>query len=256
MTGARAEAAPGLDAPGLDAFGDRVLFAHAHPDDESLSTGGTIAALLDDGAAVLVVTGTRGERGEVVPGPLAPLEGTADLAPHRERELAAALAALGGPDHAWLGAARGRRYVDSGMVWADDGFAAPALDAPPEALSLAPFDETAADLVALAADFTPTVIVSYDVRGGYGHPDHVRMREAAGQAAERLGVPLLEIVEPRVDAGEGELEIDLVSLGALAAKRAAMAAHASQLTLDGGDFVLSGGQRHPIGRVERYRRAR
>lgn len=240
----------------LDALGDRVLLAHAHPDDETISTGGTIAALLARGADVLVVTGTRGERGEVVPGPLHPLEGTPALAPHRERELAAALAALGGPRHAWLGSGRERRYVDSGMAWGPDGFAVAAEDAPVDALSLAPLDEVVADLSCLASAFRPTSIVSYDVRGGYGHPDHVRMREAAGAVAEGLDLPLFEIVEPRVDDDPGEDALDLRRLGSLPAKRAAMAAHASQLTLDGDDFVLSGGQRHPVGIVERYRRAR
>ncbi|AXH37113.1 LmbE-like protein [Humibacter sp. BT305] len=240
----------------LTALGDRVLFAHAHPDDETISTGGTIAALLARGAAVLVVTGTRGERGEVVPGPLHALEGTPALAPHRERELAAALTALGRPQHAWLGEERDRRYVDSGMAWGPDGFAVAAEDAPGDALGLAPLDEVAADLTALATAFEPTSIVSYDVRGGYGHPDHVRMREAAGVVAERLRLPLVEIVEPRVDDGPGESALDLLTLGSLAAKRAAMAAHASQLTLDGDDFVLSGGQRHAVGVVERYRSAR
>jgi LmbE family N-acetylglucosaminyl deacetylase len=240
----------------LDALGPRVLLAHAHPDDETISTGGTIAALLARGADVLVVTGTRGERGEVVPGPLHALEGTPGLAPHRERELAAALAALGGPRHAWLGSDRDRRYVDSGMAWGPDGFAVAAGDAPADALSLAPLDEVVADLTGLASSFRPSSIVSYDVRGGYGHPDHVRMREAAGVVAERLEVPLVEIVEPRVDDALGEDALDLRAVDAVAAKRAAMAAHASQLTLDGDDFVLSGGQRHPVGVVERYRRAR
>lgn len=239
----------------LAAFGDRVLLAHAHPDDETISTGGTIAALLTRGADVLVVTGTRGERGEVVPGPLHELEGTSALPAHRERELAAALSALGGPGHAWLGEERRRRYVDSGMAWSPDGFAVAADDAPTEALSLAALDEVVGDLSILATAFRPTSIVSYDVRGGYGHPDHVRMREAAGMVAEHLDLPLFEIVEPRVDDGPGEAELDLIALGSLPAKRAAMAAHATQLTLDGDDFVLSGGQRHPVGRVERYRRA-
>ncbi len=250
----------------LAPFGDAPVFVHAHPDDESISTGGTIAALLAGGARVTVLTGTRGERGEVVPGDLAPLEGTHELGPHRVGELADALRALGGPAHAFLGTTPARasgqprrQYADSGMRWGADGFAAAAGDAGPDALSLAPLDEVVADVLAASAD--ATALVSYDALGGYGHPDHVRMHDAALAAAGRLGIPFFAVVEPRVerasagaDGPSPEVVLDLVAVGALAAKVAAMAAHRSQLTIDGTDFVLSGGQRHPVGVLESFRR--
>lgn len=257
------------------AFGEAPVFLHAHPDDESISTGGTIAALLRGGAQVAVFTGTRGERGEVVPGELRPLEGTALLGPHRVGELEDALRRLGAPTHAFLGAppARSpgkpeREYSDSGMRWGADGFAEAAVDASPAALSLAALDEVVDDVLAAAAaaQARPTAFVSYDALGGYGHPDHVRMHDAGVEAARRLGVPYFAIVEPRV-AGKGDaaatadasresdlLEVDLRVAGTLAQKTQAMDAHRTQLTIDGDDFVLSGGQRHPIGVLERFRR--
>ncbi|MDO9398642.1 MAG: PIG-L family deacetylase [Herbiconiux sp.] len=259
----------------LTPFGDAVVFAHAHPDDESISTGGTIAALLASGARVAVLTGTRGERGEVVVGEWSALEGTPQLGPHRVGELARALEALGGPAHAFLGAAEARTagspersYSDSGMRWGAAGLAVPADDAEPDALSRAPLAEVTDDLLAGIRTLlgTPTAIVGYDAIGGYGHPDHVRMHEAGLAAAHALGVPYFAIVEPRVEArveprvdpDSSEIEVDLAHHGAIAAKAAAMAGHATQLTLDGAraapDFILSGGQRHPVGLVERFRR--
>src|SRR5699024_2726508 len=102
----------------------RVMFVHAHPDDETIATGGTLAALAEAGLEPLVVTLTRGERGEVVDGPLAHLAGTDGLAPHRQAELAAALAMLGVERHAFLGVPPARAeglpptiYEDSGMAW-------------------------------------------------------------------------------------------------------------------------------------------
>ncbi len=257
------------------AFGARPVFVHAHPDDEAISTGGTLAALVEAGASPTLLTGTRGERGEVVAGPLHPLEGTEALGPHRVGELAAALAAIGPVAHAFLGSRPARVdgrpervYADSGMRWGADGFAEAAADAPPGALSLAPFDEVAADVLAgLPAEATS--VIGYDALGGYGHPDHVRMHEAGLEAARLRGLPYFAIVEPRVPPGDHAAGDDalgvLISLdltpGQLAAKVAAMAAHATQLTIgtdtDGTlTFTLSGGQTHPVGTVEAFRRLR
>ena len=104
---------------------ERVLFVHAHPDDETIATGGTIAALVDAGAEVTIVTCTRGELGEVMPDDLARLRGDeAALAAHREGEIAEAMRDLGVRDHRFLGDPEARThglparvYRDSGMVW-------------------------------------------------------------------------------------------------------------------------------------------
>jgi N-acetyl-1-D-myo-inositol-2-amino-2-deoxy-alpha-D-glucopyranoside deacetylase len=278
----------------LATFGDAPVFLHAHPDDESISTGGTIAALVREGAWVSILTGTRGERGEVVPGELAALEGTPQLGPHRVCELANALRELGGPRHVFLGTpparaagAASREYSDSGMRWGANGFAEAADDAGPASLSLEPLADVVADVLAALTDpgpsgAAPSSIVSYDALGGYGHPDHVRMHAAGVEAARMLGLPFFAIVEPRADEADGradsrrsaeEQAVVVVDLAArsehghlraavdlVEAKARAMAAHRSQLTVVPGehggvgrDFVLSGGQRHPIATVERFR---
>ncbi|WP_368497907.1 glycosyltransferase [Herbiconiux sp. A18JL235] len=249
-------------------LGGSPVFFHAHPDDESISTGGAIAAIVRSGARATVLTGTRGERGEVVPGPFEALEGTAQLAPHREAELRSALSELaraghGDIAHAYLGGSR-RVYSDSGMRWGDDGFAVAAADASPDSLSLAPLQEVVDDAMRAITELgvQPSSIVSYDARGGYGHPDHVRMHDAAVATAARLGVPFFAVIEPRTAGVDPDAEAPValeLELGALAAVKArAMGAHASQLTLDASTepphFVLSGGQRHPLGVVERFRR--
>jgi len=241
-------------------FGAAPVLVHAHPDDESISTGGTIAALLEAGASVTVVTGTRGERGEVVPGELHHLEGTAALGPHRVEELARALAALAPATHAFLGT---RIYADSGMQWGEGGLAEAAADAPAGALSLAPLEEVVGDLLAAMPEGT-TSVIGYDAVGGYGHPDHVRMHEAGLEAARRRGLPYFAIVEQRVERPappDGDLVTVRLTASQLAAKLAAMAAHATQLTLgEGSDgtatFTLSGGQTHPVPVVESFTRLR
>ena len=254
----------------LARLGAAPVFLHAHPDDESISTGGTIAALRASGTEVVILTGTRGERGEVVPGELKPLEGTAALAPHRQTELAAALGALGGPAHVFLGTrpARApglpeRSYSDSGMRWGSGGLAEAADDADPDALSLAPLAEVTDDVLAGIRSLASgaTAIVSYDAIGGYGHPDHVRMHEAGVAAARALGIPFYAIVEPRVESSAESSEDDRSGILAIpvdpVAKSRAMAAHRSQLTIvqddDGIRFTLSGGQTHPVSDRELFR---
>jgi len=166
-----------------------LLAFHAHPDDETLATGALLATWAAAGAPVTVVTCTRGERGEVIPPALAHLEGDGPaLAAHRERELAAALAALGVADHAFLDALPGRdgaapaRYEDSGMVWLAPGRAGPAPDAGPGAFAAVPVDEAAARLATLLRARRPAVVVTDEPGGGYGHPDHVQGHRVAARA--------------------------------------------------------------------------
>jgi N-acetyl-1-D-myo-inositol-2-amino-2-deoxy-alpha-D-glucopyranoside deacetylase len=249
---------------------ERVLFVHAHPDDESIDTGGTLATLIDRGASVTVLTCTRGERGEVIPDDLkAALDSQAALATLRETELTAALNALGVTDHRYLGNADARWngkaprvYLDSGMRWVA-GRAAPPDTLDPASLSGAEFGDVAADIAAVVLAVHPDAIVSYDEDGGYGHPDHVRAHQAARRAADFYGVPFFSIVPERAVAERdtttpviaptthpGMVSVDVTPV--LERKTAALGAYRSQLTLEGDTIVFPGGQRQPVGLVERY----
>ena len=164
----------------------RLLLVHAHPDDETLTTGGTIARYAaDPGAGVTVVTCTLGEEGEVIPPELAELapDRGDQLGGYRIRELDAALAALGGPDHRYLGGAG--RWRDTGMALAGHGTRAtlppelhPRAFAAPEV-----FGTQLAQLLEIVDEVRPQVLVSYAADGGYGHPDHVRAHELTVAAA-------------------------------------------------------------------------
>ena len=225
-----------------------VLFVHAHPDDETISTGALIAECVARGSRVFLLTCSRGERGEVVAGPLTALAGTIELAREREHELDRATGILGVHSKFWLGEpparAAGlspRRYRDSGMVWIRPGLAGPADDAAADALSVAPLAEVAGDIAALIVRLRPALVVSYDDGGGYGHPDHVRAHEAALAASRSTGTPFAEVLETPTDGAEW---FDLPHR--LAVVTDALRAHASQLTVHGTDIVHSGGQREAI----------
>jgi N-acetyl-1-D-myo-inositol-2-amino-2-deoxy-alpha-D-glucopyranoside deacetylase len=238
---------------------ERVLFVHAHPDDESISTGGTIATLVDRGAAVTVLTCTRGERGEVIPPELAHFEGSPDLVPIRVEELRSALGELGVVDSRFLGAPDARRpglpervYLDSGMRWGSDG-PEPVPDAHPRSLCAADLGEVAADIATVILDVDPDVVVSYDEGGGYGHPDHVRVHQAARRAAEVLKVPFYTVL-PDGSPVEPTIRVDVRPV--LDRKRGALAAHRTQLVVDRDRFRLSNGEWHPIADTESFRRLR
>ncbi|TFD67074.1 PIG-L family deacetylase [Cryobacterium sp. Hb1] len=225
-----------------------VLFVHAHPDDETISTGSLIAHLASRNIRVSLVTATRGERGEVVAGPLSVLAGTPALAKERERELERAARALGVDEGFWLGEipARApglpaRRYRDSGMEWIRPGLAGPAADSEADALARAPLAEVINDLVAVLQYVRPSLVISYDATGGYGHPDHVRVHDAALAASRSLAVRYAEILDaPAADAEWFDLDAEHANLVA------ALRFHASQLTVHGDDIVHSGGQRDAI----------
>jgi N-acetyl-1-D-myo-inositol-2-amino-2-deoxy-alpha-D-glucopyranoside deacetylase len=225
-----------------------VLFVHAHPDDETITTGSLIAEFVARGVRVYLLTATRGERGEVVVGPLSGLEGTAQLAAERERELNGATDALGVADRFWLGEApaRGgalspRRYRDSGMEWIRPGLAGPAKGVDDAALVRAPLREVVSDLSELVKHLTPSLVISYDNGGGYGHPDHVRVHDATVLVCREGGIRFAEIVpQPSPNVEWFELESHRATVVA------ALRQHSSQLTVDGSDIVHSGGQREPI----------
>lgn len=244
---------------------ERVLLVHAHPDDETLSSGGTIATLLELGAEVTVLTATRGERGEMLTAALAPLAGDGPrVAAHRETEIAAALAALGGPAHLWLGGPGARptdlperRYTDSGMQWGPDGRATAADDAPADSLTAADLGEVVDDVRAAIRSTGADAVVSYADDGGYGHPDHVRVHHAARIAARAEEVPFSMIVDP--DAAEVDLTIDVLPVRAKV--RAAVEQYRSQVTVDPVDpadpqrltWVMPHGVRQTAPAVEAFR---
>ena len=236
---------------------ERVLFVHAHPDDETLATGATIATLVQRGAQVTVLTCTRGELGEVIPADLQHLSG-AGLGVHRERELDVALAALGVTDHRLLGQPGARwtgrdprRYLDSGMSWGPRG-AGPLLAPDPASLTAADLGEVAADIAAVVLSVEPDVVVSYAADGGYGHPDHLRAHEAARAAADVLDVPFYVVDSPGTRRGPVRVETGPV----LDRKRAALEAHRTQVTVEGDSYSLSSGGPKPIAATESFTRVR
>jgi N-acetyl-1-D-myo-inositol-2-amino-2-deoxy-alpha-D-glucopyranoside deacetylase len=233
----------------------RVLLVHAHPDDETLATGALIADLVARGVEVHVVTATRGERGELMPGVVDVEPGSEAFVAHREGELAKALSHLGVRHHCFLGMppARdrahrtSRRYRDSGMRWVREGLAGPAKDAPADAFTIVPLTEPVADLAAYVEATAPDVLVSYDAGGGYGHPDHVRTHEMTREVARAHGIPVIEVIPPdrEVDGDAAAIEWTDGSTH-LATVQAALRAHATQVRVDGTDVVHVGGQREPI----------
>lgn len=156
----------------------RLLFVHAHPDDETITTGATIAHYAARGAQVQVVTCTLGEEGEVIGDRWAQLAaGQADqLGGYRIGELTAALAALGVDSPRFLGGAG--RWRDSGMAgtWSlhqQCRFVDGDLDEQVDALAV------------VISGLRPHVVVTYDPNGGYGHPDHVHVHRVTTMAAAR-----------------------------------------------------------------------
>jgi len=165
----------------------RLLFVHAHPDDETLTTGATIAHYVARGAEVRVVTCTLGEEGEVIGERYAQLAADAadQLGGYRIGELTAALTELGVDGPRFLGGAG--RWRDSGMAGTESRGRRRFVDADPA--------EPVTELVAEIRDLRPHVVVTYDPNGGYGHPDHIRAHEvttaavAAAAGADHPGEP-------------------------------------------------------------------
>ncbi|MYT75992.1 MULTISPECIES: N-acetyl-1-D-myo-inositol-2-amino-2-deoxy-alpha-D-glucopyranoside deacetylase [unclassified Streptomyces] len=264
----------------------RLLLVHAHPDDESINNGATMAKYAADGAHVTLVTCTLGEEGEVIPDELAHLAPDREniLGPHRIGELAAAMKELGVTDHRFLGGPG--RFHDSGMMGAEQNERAGSFWS-------ADLDEAAAHLVAVIREIRPQVLVTYDPDGGYGHPDHIKAHRVAQRAADLAAEPAFrrDLGEPhtiakiywnrvpRTVVEERFRRLDPAPFGAVAAvgdvpgvvddgritaeidgrpylgrKAAAMRAHATQVEVAEGDtvFALSNGLAQPLFDVEYY----
>jgi N-acetyl-1-D-myo-inositol-2-amino-2-deoxy-alpha-D-glucopyranoside deacetylase len=157
--------------------GRRLLLVHAHPDDESIGTGATMAKYAAERTQVTLVTCTLGELGEIIPPDLADRAWDRDnrLGEHRIGELAAACAALGVTDHRFLGGPG--RWHDSGMM----GTPSNDWDG---AFWRADVDEAAGVLLDIVRAVRPQVMVTYDANGFYGHPDHIQAHRVALRAFE------------------------------------------------------------------------
>ncbi len=168
--------------------GRRLLLVHAHPDDETIGNGATMAKYAAEGAAVTLVTCTLGELGEVLVPELEHLAADRDdgLGQHRIGELAKAMEILGVTDHRFLGGPG--RYRDSGMIYAEDGSATVPPDVSDDSFWRADLLEASTHLVEVIREVRPQVLVTYDDFGGYGHPDHVQAHRVAHYAASLAAV--------------------------------------------------------------------
>lgn len=231
-----------------------VVAFHAHPDDEALLTGGTLARAAAEGHRVVLVTATRGEQGLA-----GPSDGTGErLAALRMAELEASASALGAARVVWLG------YDDSGLTAAARAAAA---------FAHADVEVAAQRLAEVLRAERADVLTIYDRNGGYGHPDHVQVHRVGSRAATLADTPV--VLEATVSAGPFRAALGLlrfaghalgtaplgtrevfsprrvithsVPVGAsMAAKRAAMAAHGSQRRASGDVRVLDRLLRLPL----------
>jgi len=221
-----------------------LLTFHAHPDDEAIACGGTMAKAAAAGHRVVLVTATAGEQGEVPDGFLRPEE---TLAQRRREELAEAAEILGVARVELLG------YRDSGMA------GTPANDNP-DCFWRAPVEEAAARLAKVLVEERPDVLTVYDERGNYGHPDHIQVHRVGVRAAELAGIervfeatinrdemrrifrraaelglpglPDIEGVDDQMGLPEAMITTTVDVSAHLDVKRRAMAAHASQIPPD------------------------
>jgi N-acetyl-1-D-myo-inositol-2-amino-2-deoxy-alpha-D-glucopyranoside deacetylase len=160
----------------------RLLLVHAHPDDETITCGGTMAKYVTEGAQVTLVTCTLGEEGEILEPGLVHLAADKEdrLGEHRISELAEAMKALGVTDHRFLGGPG--RWRDSGMM------GEPTNDRP-DCFWQADLDEATAELVRVIREVRPQVVVTYDENGAYGHPDHIQAHRVTVAAIDAAADP-------------------------------------------------------------------
>jgi N-acetyl-1-D-myo-inositol-2-amino-2-deoxy-alpha-D-glucopyranoside deacetylase len=158
--------------------GYRMLLVHAHPDDETINNGSTMAMYAALGASVTLITCTRGEEGEVLIEDLAHLAAHQEdlLGDHRVIELQSAMVALGVKDHRFLGEGE-HKYRDSGMMGTD-------ANNREDTFWKADFDVATDYLKKVIEEVQPHVMITYDEFGGYGHPDHIQAHRVAMAAAK------------------------------------------------------------------------
>jgi N-acetyl-1-D-myo-inositol-2-amino-2-deoxy-alpha-D-glucopyranoside deacetylase len=229
----------------------RLLLVHAHPDDESIYTGAMMARYAAEGAHVTLVTCTLGELGEIIPPSLAHLAAEKEdrLGEYRIGELAAACAALGVTDHRFLGGP-GR--------WRDSGMMGTAGNDDPRCFWRADVDQAARALLDVIGEVRPQVVVTYDEKGAYGHPDHVQAHRVTWRAFElagptgNIGSPAKFYATAALGSGPGPASTEIDAGAYFGQKLAAMRAHATQITVDAPFFALSDGVRRPASGTEYY----
>ncbi|MGH3448885.1 MAG: N-acetyl-1-D-myo-inositol-2-amino-2-deoxy-alpha-D-glucopyranoside deacetylase, partial [Nocardioidaceae bacterium] len=167
----------------------RILLVHAHPDDETINNGATMARYVAEGAHVTLVTCTLGEEGEVLVDELSHLASERDdqLGQHRIGELTEAMAALGVADHRFLGGPG--RYRDTGMAYSPEQTAMVPPTVRDDSFWAADLTEASTHLVQVIRELRPQVLVCYDEFGGYGHPDHVQAHRVAMYGAMLAAAP-------------------------------------------------------------------
>jgi N-acetyl-1-D-myo-inositol-2-amino-2-deoxy-alpha-D-glucopyranoside deacetylase len=223
----------------------RLLLVHAHPDDESIYTGATMARYAAEGARVTLVTCTLGELGEIIPPSLAYLAAEKEdrLGEYRIGELAAACAALGVSDHRFLGGPG--RWRDSGMMGTEG-------NDDPRSFWRADVDQAAQALLDVIGEVRPQVLLTYDADGAYGHPDHIQAHRVAWRACELAGPDGPAKFYATAAPGSGEITTQIDADGWFGQKLAAMRAHATQITVDAPFFALSDGVRRLASGTEYY----
>ena len=244
----------------------RLLLVHAHPDDETINNGVTMAKYAASGAQVTLVTCTRGEEGEVLVTELANLASDKDdkLGEHREIELKDAMAQLGINDFRFLGAPN-KKWRDSGMMGTTQNDRG-------DVFWQADLDEASYELVKIILETKPQVLITYDEFGGYGHPDHIKAHRvamrAAGLAAEQgwhvskiywntmprsviqMGIEKMKEVGSDFFGAQSADDLPFAKPDELVTtvvnapeyvpqKLEAMKAHATQISVDGPFFALS-----------------
>ena len=243
--------------------GYRILLVHAHPDDETINNGATMALYAALGAQVTLITCTRGEEGEVLTPELTHLASseTDSLGEHREIELTNAMKALGVTDFRFLAEGEGK-YRDSGMMGTEPNNR-------PDVFWQADLEEASDYLVKVIEEVKPHILITYDEIGGYGHPDHIQAHRIAMRASEKskwqiqkiywntmpksvLAESMAKMKELGSDffgadnvddlpfAKEDSFVTSLIDGNSYVdAKMAAMKAHHTQIALDGPFFALS-----------------
>jgi N-acetyl-1-D-myo-inositol-2-amino-2-deoxy-alpha-D-glucopyranoside deacetylase len=269
----------------------RLLLVHAHPDDEVINNGASMARYAAEGVHVALVTCTLGEEGEILLPELAHLAADREdgLGPHRMTEIADSMKALGVVDQRFLGGPG--RYRDSGMM------GVPSNDRP-DCFWQADVDEAAAHLVPIIREVRPQVLATYDENGGYGHPDHIQAHRVAVRATELAADPghapgqgepwtvakfyynvmprsvLKAGIERMIAAGQDvpftAVEVDELSFAVdddlvttavdagdhVVAKFEALRAYPTQVSVEDGFFALSNNIGQSIMSVEHYRLVR